>query len=138
MHVLEVDCQAHNFSFSQVVQLQELFDVRHSVFILGNAGTGKSCVWNTLKATNRVMGKKPTAVDLDPKSVTNDELFGVISPATREWKDGKRNLHTYVPICTFSTIFAVLLSSCSVTTLEQSRVDGHFHRLKKSRTVLKI
>jgi hypothetical protein len=28
------------------------------------------------------------AVDLNPKAVTNDELFGIINPATREWKDG--------------------------------------------------
>lgn len=26
--------------------------------------------------------------DLNPKAVTNDELFGIINPATREWKDG--------------------------------------------------
>ena len=32
--------------------------------------------------------KKPVAVDLNPKSVTNDELFGIINPSTREWKDG--------------------------------------------------
>lgn len=30
------------------------------------------------------------AVDLDPKAVTCDELFGIINPATREWKDGRR------------------------------------------------
>lgn len=30
--------------FYQVVQLEELMAVRHSVFILGNAGTGKSQV----------------------------------------------------------------------------------------------
>lgn len=32
--------------------------------------------------------QKPYYNDLDPKAVTNDELFGVINPATREWKDG--------------------------------------------------
>ena len=32
--------------------------------------------------------KKPIWVDLNPKAVTNNELFGIISPATREWKDG--------------------------------------------------
>lgn len=30
--------------FCQVVQLEELMAVRHSVFVLGNAGTGKSQV----------------------------------------------------------------------------------------------
>ncbi|GFN78401.1 dynein heavy chain 9, axonemal, partial [Plakobranchus ocellatus] len=72
----------------KIVQLEELFEVRHSVFLLGNAGTGKSKVWNTLQRTYKNMNRKPTAIDLDPKAVTNDELFGVINPATREWKDG--------------------------------------------------
>jgi len=72
----------------QVVQLQELFDVRHSVFIVGNAGTGKSMVWKSLFKASQIMKKKPMAVDLNPKAVTNNELFGIINPATREWKDG--------------------------------------------------
>ena len=76
------------FFFIKVVQLQELFDVRHSVFCLGNAGVGKSKVWNSLIRTYRNAGKKPAAIDLDPKAVTNNELFGIINPATREWKDG--------------------------------------------------
>ena len=71
-----------------MVQLQELFDVRHSVFIVGNAGTGKSMVWKSLFKANQNMKKKPVAQDLNPKAVTNDELFGIINPATREWKDG--------------------------------------------------
>jgi dynein heavy chain len=32
--------------------------------------------------------KKPYIIDLNPKAVTNGELFGVINPSTREWKDG--------------------------------------------------
>lgn len=28
-------------------------------------------------------------MDLDPKAVTCDELFGVIHPSTRQWKDGE-------------------------------------------------
>ena len=75
-------------SSPQVVQLQELFEVRHSVFLLGGAGAGKSKVWNTLIRTYKNQGRKPQAIDLDPKAVTNDELFGIINPATREWKDG--------------------------------------------------
>ena len=35
------------------------------------------------------MKKKPLLHDLNPKAVTNDELFGFINPSTREWKDGK-------------------------------------------------
>ncbi len=68
--------------------MQELFEVRHSVFIVGNAGTGKSQIWRGLSRTYQNQKKKPTAIDLNPKAVTNDELFGIINPTTREWKDG--------------------------------------------------
>ncbi|XP_013170954.1 PREDICTED: dynein beta chain, ciliary-like [Papilio xuthus] len=72
----------------KMVQLVELFAVRHSVFIVGFAGTGKSMVWQCLHKTYHMLKLKPYYNDLDPKAVTNDELFGVINPATREWKDG--------------------------------------------------
>ncbi|BFZ02963.1 hypothetical protein BsWGS_06002 [Bradybaena similaris] len=85
---LDQKLQAEENFILKVVQLEELFEVRHSVFLLGNAGTGKSKVWNTLQRTYKNMNRKPTAIDLDPKAVTNDELFGVINPSTREWKDG--------------------------------------------------
>lgn len=75
----------YNFNyFFKVVQLEELFAVRHSVFIIGIAGTGKTAAWKTLFRTY----KKAHYNDLNPKAVTNDELFGIINPATREWKDG--------------------------------------------------
>lgn len=44
----------------------------------------------SLNKTYRNMKQKPVTVDLDPKAVTCDELFGVIHPSTREWKDGER------------------------------------------------
>ncbi|RZF49077.1 hypothetical protein LSTR_LSTR008363 [Laodelphax striatellus] len=72
----------------KVVQLEELLEVRHSVFVVGNAGTGKTQVWKTLFRTYQNMKRKPIYNDLNPKAVTNDELFGIINPATREWKDG--------------------------------------------------
>lgn len=62
--------------------------MRHSVFIVGNAGTGKTQVWKTLFRTYVNIKRKPVYNDLNPKAVTNDELFGIINPATREWKDG--------------------------------------------------
>lgn len=85
---IDLKLQPEDNFILKTVQLQELFAVRHSVFILGNAGTGKSMIWRALFRTNQNLKKKPVAVDLDPKAVTNDELFGIINPATREWKDG--------------------------------------------------
>jgi len=77
-----------------VVQLEELLEVRHSVFVVGNAGTGKTQVWKTLFRTYQNIKRKPIYNDLNPKAVTNDELFGVINPSTREWKDGTRIIYS--------------------------------------------
>lgn len=71
-----------------MVQLEELLAVRHSVFVIGNAGTGKSHVMRSLQRTYQNMKRRPVWADLNPKAVTNDELYGIINPATREWKDG--------------------------------------------------
>lgn len=48
----------------KVVQLEELLEVRHSVFIVGNAGTGKTQVWRTLFKTYQNIKKKPIYNDL--------------------------------------------------------------------------
>lgn len=48
----------------KVVQLEELLEVRHSVFIVGNAGTGKTQVWRTLFKTYQNINKKPIHNDL--------------------------------------------------------------------------
>lgn len=72
-----------------MVQLEELLAVRHSVFVIGNAGTGKSQVMRSLQRTYQNLKRRPVWVDLNPKAVTNDELFGIINPATREWRDGE-------------------------------------------------
>ncbi|KAM9852522.1 dynein axonemal heavy chain 11 [Aulostomus maculatus] len=72
----------------KVMQLVELMAVRHSVFVVGNAGTGKSSILRVLYKTYVNLKRKPVWNDLNPKAVDRDELFGFIHPATREWKDG--------------------------------------------------
>lgn len=51
--------------------------------------SGKTKILRSLYKTYQNMKRKPIWQDLNPKAVTNDELFGYINPATREWKDGK-------------------------------------------------
>ena len=51
-------------------------------------------ILRSLNKTYQVMKKKPMWVDLNPKAVTPNELFGSINPATREWKDGTPVAHT--------------------------------------------
>ncbi|XP_059253508.1 dynein axonemal heavy chain 11 [Mustela nigripes] len=86
---LELHLQPEESFILKVVQLEELLAVRHSVFVVGNAGTGKSKILRTLNRTYVNTKQKPTWTDLNPKAVTTDELFGFIHHATREWKDGK-------------------------------------------------
>ncbi|XP_077407169.1 dynein axonemal heavy chain 9 isoform X2 [Vanacampus margaritifer] len=86
--ILDLKLQAEDNFVLKVVQLEELLTVRHSVFVIGNAGTGKSQVLRSLQKTYQNMKRRPVWVDLNPKAVTNDELFGIINPSTREWKDG--------------------------------------------------
>lgn len=44
MYVQSLGLQPEEGFILKIVQLQELIDVRHSVFVIGNAGTGKSQV----------------------------------------------------------------------------------------------
>ncbi|KAG7187946.1 hypothetical protein KM043_013908 [Ampulex compressa] len=85
---IDLNLQPEDSFILKVVQLEELLNVRHSVFIVGLAGTGKSQIWKTLFHIYVNQKRKPHYNDLNPKAVTNDELFGIINPATREWKDG--------------------------------------------------
>ncbi|KAK2951927.1 putative Dynein beta chain, ciliary [Blattamonas nauphoetae] len=72
----------------KVVQLQELLDVRHSVFIIGPPGSSKTQVWKMLARAQDHLGAKCVTPDINPKAVSNHELFGYQTPSTREWHDG--------------------------------------------------
>jgi dynein heavy chain len=86
--VVSLNLQAEDSFLLKIVQLQELLDVRHSVFVLGPAATGKSGVIKSLFKTYQLQNRKPVWSDLNPKAVTNHELYGYINLATREWVDG--------------------------------------------------
>ncbi|KAM9310019.1 dynein axonemal heavy chain 11 [Pholidichthys leucotaenia] len=86
--ILELRLQPEETFILKVLQLEELMAVRHSVFVVGNAGTGKSQILRVLHKTYANLKRKPVWNDLNPKAIDRDELFGFIHPATREWKDG--------------------------------------------------
>ncbi|OMJ82808.1 hypothetical protein SteCoe_16405 [Stentor coeruleus] len=75
-------------SIKKVVQLSELLEIRHCVFVMGPAGAGKSSTWKMLAKAQDKVGKKTTAVDMNPKSISTNELYGHVLMSTREWKDG--------------------------------------------------
>lgn len=73
----------------KVVQLRELIEIRHSVFIMGNAGSGKSSTWKTLAKAFDLSNMKTETRDLNPKSISSDDLYGkYINIQTRDFKYG--------------------------------------------------
>ncbi|ESS67196.1 hypothetical protein TCDM_04102 [Trypanosoma cruzi Dm28c] len=74
------------------VQYEELLHVRHSVFVLGPAGCGKTECWKCLQGALTKLHKdewKAKAVSscLNPKAITSNELYGYFTP-NKEWRDG--------------------------------------------------
>jgi dynein heavy chain len=86
--ILDLGLQPEDSFVLKVVQLEELRHVRHSIFVIGGAGTGKSKILRSLNRTYYNMKLKPVWQDINPKAVTTSELYGFINQATREWKDG--------------------------------------------------
>ncbi|CAB1104525.1 unnamed protein product [Ectocarpus sp. CCAP 1310/34] len=74
----------------KISQLDELLAIRHCNFVVGQAGAGKSSCWKVLKEARSRMdpSNKVKDVDINPKTMPTEELYGHISLATREWKDG--------------------------------------------------
>lgn len=85
---LNLQVGENNIFILKTVQFKELLDVRHSVFILGPAGSAKSSVWKTLAKGMELLDKKVWTHIMDPKAVSSDELYGYMHRATRDWKDG--------------------------------------------------
>eukprot|EP00698_Gefionella_okellyi_P005145 TRINITY_DN1471_c0_g1_i4.p1 TRINITY_DN1471_c0_g1~~TRINITY_DN1471_c0_g1_i4.p1 ORF type:complete len:2448 (+),score=753.76 TRINITY_DN1471_c0_g1_i4:538-7881(+) len=72
----------------KIAQMDELLAIRHCLFVIGLSGNGKSAVWSTLAKSWTKMGRPTTVRDLDPKAISANELYGYVTLATREWKDG--------------------------------------------------
>ena len=72
----------------KVVQLQELLAIRHCVFIMGPPAAGKTECFKTLQAARHHLNDETSVNDLNPKAISPEELYGYVSLATREWKDG--------------------------------------------------
>ncbi len=73
---------------TKCVNYAEILEVRHSCFIIGNPGCGKTAVWKMTAQTFNSRGQETVYDIVDPKAVTSDELFGCMNPKTKEWKDG--------------------------------------------------
>lgn len=67
----------------KAIQLFETMITRHTTMVVGPTGSGKSTVIDILKKVEKVF-----IFCLNPKAQTVNELYGIMDPQTREWKDG--------------------------------------------------
>ncbi|KAB0795300.1 hypothetical protein PPYR_12139 [Photinus pyralis] len=79
----------------KVIQLYETKNSRHSTMILGKTGTAKSATWKCLKASLGHLKKagKPGynvvyEYPINPKALSQGELYGEYNLSTNEWLDG--------------------------------------------------
>jgi len=84
---LDQKLQPEENFLAKISAVAELFEVRHSVFILGPPGSGKTAVWNILKDARTRCGFKTIHEIINPKAQSADELYGFIHPVIG-WKDG--------------------------------------------------
>ena len=84
----EAGLQPEDMFVRKVTELSELFEVRHSVFVIGGGGAGKSEVWKMLLRAQNELGDKSVYEAFNPKAIRNDELYGWLSASTGDWYDG--------------------------------------------------
>ena len=81
----------------KVVQLDELLAIRHCVFTMGPPTSGKTTATLCLAEARKIKFPTPTEgerggpvkiVDVNPKVMDTQDLYGYINLATRDWKDG--------------------------------------------------
>jgi len=79
------------------VQLDELLEIRHCVFTMGPPVAGKSTATLCLQEARKIRYATPKEgerggpvqiVDVNPKTMDTQDLYGYINLATRDWKDG--------------------------------------------------
>eukprot|EP00954_Amorphochlora_amoebiformis_P005267 415749-Amorphochlora_amoeboformis.AAC.1 len=82
---LKLGLQPEAGFMDKVVELQELFNIRHSVFIIGPASAGKTKIWNALASAQKILKNDLVYVPINPKAVKNDDLYGYLRKT--EWHD---------------------------------------------------
>ena len=90
---LENGLTPHDEFTLKVVQLEEILEIRHCIFLMGPPGAGKSSTWKTLANANEKLGNKTVIVDIDPKVVDTNNFYGYSNITTKEWKNGLFSYH---------------------------------------------
>jgi dynein heavy chain len=73
----------------KIIQLYETSQVRHGFMVVGNAGCGKTTIYQTLTEALSECGEKIKFEirKMNPKAITGTEMFGTIN-SVGEWEEG--------------------------------------------------
>lgn len=85
---IAANLQPEKVFVQKCVDLADILDVRHCMFVIGNPGSSKTQIWRTMNEAYTLIGQEAIYEVIDPKAVTSNELYGYMNPKTKEWKDG--------------------------------------------------
>lgn len=74
--------------FIKIIQLYETSIVRHGFMVVGPAGCGKTTIMNTLTDALTVNNQPHKMTRMNPKSITGQQMYGVMNTVTGEWVPG--------------------------------------------------
>ncbi|CAE8619847.1 unnamed protein product [Polarella glacialis] len=99
---LEEACQAQQlqptpYFVKKQFELFDMIQVRHGMMLVGPTGGGKTCCYRTLQRACTSLAdpsdpnsqyQKVVVHCLNPKAITQNQLYGCFDEVTREWSDG--------------------------------------------------